>query len=257
MLGPHENSVEGVAFSPDGKRIASKTYGTLRLWDGESGKIVSVLRDHTAAIALFIFSPDGSRLISSGKYPENEAHLWDAATGRLLATLSGHRNEILAVAFSPDGKRVATGSVDQSARLWDGYTGQLLAVLAGHTGQVQHILFSPNGTRVATASDDATIRLWDAQTGEAIGVLCEHGVGVDWNCPPVFTPDGSKLVSNSSGDGTLRVWDLNQIERNILRGHKSFVYDVAFNPNGEQVASAAWDGTASLGTPRPAGKRAN
>ena len=75
-------------------------------------------------------------------------------------------------------------------------------------------------------------------------MLRGHGDG--FNCAPVFTPDGSRLVSGST-DGTVRIWDMNLVERNgILRGHESFVYDVAFSPNGEQVASAAWDGTARL-----------
>ena len=65
-------------------------------------------------------------------------------------------------------------------------------------------------------------------------------------CAPVFTPDGSRLVSGSA-DGTVRIWDMSLVERNgILRGHESYVYDVAFSPDGEQVASAAWDGTARL-----------
>ena len=78
-----------------------------------------------------------------------------------------------------------------------------------------------------------------------IGVLRGHGDGFP-DCPPVFTPDGSRLVSGST-DGTVRIWDMSLVERNgILRGHESYVYDVAFSPNGEQVASAAWDGTARL-----------
>src|SRR5207253_6574280 len=78
------------------------------------------------------------------------------------------------------------------------------------------------------------------------GVLRGHGDGFDPDCPPVFTPDGSRLVSGST-DGTVRVWDMSLVEHNgVLRGHESYVYDVAFSPDGEQVASAAWDGTARL-----------
>src|SRR5262249_54837443 len=73
-----------------------------------------------------------------------------------------------------------------------------------------------------------------------------RGHGNAFNCVPVFTPDGSRLVSGSA-DGTVRVWDMSLVERNgILRGHESYVYDVAFSPDGGQVASVAWDGTARL-----------
>jgi WD40 repeat protein len=246
VLAPHSGRVEFLAYAPNGGRIASRSGSVIHLWDSESGNGISVLRDHAAEITSVVFSPDGSRLVSGSKYPQNAARLWEVDTGRLLAVLAGHKNEITTVTFSSDGKRVATASTDQTARLWDGYTGQLVAVLAGHAGQVMHVLFSPNGTRIATAADDATLRLWDARTGDLIGVLRGHGSAVPWNRPPVFTPDGSRLVSCSPGDGTVRVWDMSPIERNILRGHESFVYDVAFSPNGEQVASAAWDGTARL-----------
>ena len=77
---------------------------------------------------------------------------------------------------------------------------------------------------------------WNAQTGELIAVLRGHDGGFEPFCPPLFTPDGSRLVSGST-DGTVRIWDMNLVERNgILRGHKSYVYDVAFNPNGRNLA---------------------
>ncbi len=91
---------------------------------------------------------------------------------------------------------------------------------------------------------DATLRLWDGQTGDLISVLRGHSNRLN---APVFTPDGSGLVSAAGSDGTVRIWDLRLAERNgILRGHASFVYDVAFSPDGEQEASSAWDGTARL-----------
>jgi WD40 repeat protein len=244
-LGSHATRVVLLCYSPDGKRLASTADAVVYLWDGETGKAVALIRDHRARVNLLRFSPDGSRLLSAGDYPDNTARLWDAATGRSLAGLAGHKNVISAMAFSPDGRRVATASTDQTARLWDGSTGQLLAVLRGHTGIVRHVVFSPNGTRVVTAAADATLRLWDAATGELTGVLRGHEHLFPDECPPVFTPDGSRLLSGSA-EGTLRIWEISQVERNILRGHEGFVYDVGFSPDGEQVASAAWDATVCL-----------
>ncbi len=246
-LGPHGAPVVHLAYSPDGKRIASALAAApyaVHLWDGATGKAVATLPGHTAAVQGILFSPDGSRLLSWHEYPDSSARLWDAATGRALAVLAGHKNSMESAVFSPDGRRIATASLDQTARLWDGVKGELIAILGGHTGTVGHVRFGPNGTRVVTASDDATLRLWDAVTGELIGVIRGHGDSI--HCGPVFTPDGASLVSAST-DGTVRIWDLTLVERNgILRGHDKFVYDVAFSPDGEQVASAAWDGTARL-----------
>src|SRR5205823_1720856 len=134
VLGPHAKRVQLLAYSPDGKRIASATPGegaslNIHLWDGQSGRGVAVLP--TPFLDSMLFSPDGSRLLSASNYPDNAARLWDAATSRLLAVLTGHQNAIWSVAFSPDGRHAVTSSSDQTARLWDGRTGQLLAVLGG------------------------------------------------------------------------------------------------------------------------------
>src|SRR5262249_39406488 len=85
-------------------------------------------------------------------------------------------------------------------------------------------------------------------TGNLIGVLWGHNDDF-YGSAPAFTPDGSRLISGND-DGTVRIWDLNAVERNgILRGHEKYVYDVAFSPDSEQVASAAWDGTVRLWGP--------
>ena len=153
------HSVTSVAFSPDGKILASGGWGgTIKLWDVESGALLKTLKSHSKPVSSVSFSPDG-KILASGS-GDKTIKLWDVKSGTLLKTLEGHFDSVSSVSFSPDGRILASGSGDDTIKLWDVESGALLKTLRGHSESVSSVSFSPDGRILASGSRDNTIKLW-------------------------------------------------------------------------------------------------
>jgi hypothetical protein len=158
----HEDRIHSVAFSADGKTLASGGGGDyeIRLWDAATGKEVRRLTGHSYYVRSLAFSADGQYLASVTQ--DGAIFLWEAASGRLLARLRERgRDRAYSVAFSPDGKALAAADDGGTILLWEAATRkQRLKLLSPQKG-VSSLAFSPDGRTLATASPDTTVLLWD------------------------------------------------------------------------------------------------
>lgn len=257
------DEVEGIAFSPDGRKIAVLGTG----WDGAPLGIVMIwdlrtwlnrpflrIRGKLDALA---FSPDGEALATVGA-DCRAVTLWDVATGQERARLADHRGPVWSVAFSPDGETLAAASGVVPAvadrgdanrvgeiRIWDlaGPEPAPRANLVGHEYGIVSVCFSPDGETLATGGFDRAVKLWDASTGRERANLDGH---VGWVAAVAFSPDG-EILATGSHDQAVKLWDASTgQELANLSGHTGNVYSVCFSPDGAALASGSLDGSVKL-----------
>ena len=192
-------------FSSDSQKLLG--IGNNRIiyvWDVSSGKLISSLQGHSAALERANFSRDGQKIVSASR--DHTARIWQISSGKVLNTLL-HQNVVSNAQFSPDAQLIATASWDGTARVLDATTGAFRVILAGHQGAVLDAEFSQDGKQLVTASVDGTARLWNAQTGTEEAILRPIEAN---NAPePVrqafFSSDG-RYVATLSQSGQIYLW---------------------------------------------------
>ncbi len=202
----HKDNILGLAFSPDGKTLASTSAdGTTRLTETTTGKVVFETAVQSARILTVAFSPDGKSLALANAEPE--LLLLDLKTGQVIRRLRGHAREIHSLAISPNGKLLATASRDKTIRLWDLASGKELRQISSSDEAVKSVMFSPDGKLLVTGGQDKTVRILDHTTGMLVATLTGHTGPV--YCV-MFSPDG-KTIASASEDGTVKLWSAKRV----------------------------------------------
>lgn len=276
-LKGHEGAVNCVAFSPDGKFLASGGEDELvKIWNLETLENTLTLRGHFKGIKALVYSNQGDRLFSAGDRSirvwskdgteekvltghttflwslniskddnylisgsfDRQFHIWDFHKTDESIEVDGHKKSVLAVNFSPDGKYMVSGSLDKTIKLWDFKTKEIIKTFEGHSDNIYEIKFLPNSKYFISASRDKTIRLWSVEKGEIVKTYPGHKNGI---VSIDISPDGNLLLS-SSFDGEIKLWD-------ISNANNLYTYEipqqavncVRFSPDGKNFATASQD----------------
>ncbi|MCB0061665.1 MAG: WD40 repeat domain-containing protein, partial [Caldilineaceae bacterium] len=240
-----------VVFSPDGRLLASgSNSGNVRLWDVDTGELLTVLHQHQQLVWLLAFSPD-NRILATGSSDQTIC-LWDSTSGQLQRTLQGQPTEISALAIHPTGRWLASGGADRRVHLWDLSDAQQprpQQSLTDHTGWIRALAFEPQGHLLASAGYDRMIHLWEmivtpdsvpANKMRLVRTLHGHDAPIE---AVAFHPD-AKLLASAGWDKAIHLWDVETgVLLHILRGHERVVWSLAFSRDGRYLFSAGSDET--------------
>jgi WD40 repeat protein len=253
----HLSLVESMAFSPDGKFLASGSFQEVILWDVQTGAVKFRLTGYADRVVALNFSPDGKWLATGGGAPteDGEIRIVEVPSGNLVKEIkNGHSDQVFGVCFSPDGKMLATCGADKFVKVWEMPSGKFIKSFEGHTHHVMDVGWKADGKLLVSAGSEAptaisaglgVIKIWDFDKGEQKQTV---QAGTRQITRLLFVGKTGQFAT-CSGDQTVKFWNVdNGGNTRTLSGNTDYLYALGVSPDGTVVATGGEDGVVRLYT---------
>jgi tetratricopeptide (TPR) repeat protein len=232
LKGGHKRDVNCVAFSADGKTLASGSLDrTIRIWEAGTGKPLMRLGGHANGVDCVAFSPDGKYLVSR-ECLSNAYFLWNLAGGKRIKSWGGGSGSVFQIAFSPDSRLLAVEADKTAVTLLDTQSRTETTRMTGHTDEVTCLAFHPEGRLLASGGRDLTVRIWEVSSGREVQRLDGHQKVLG---SVAFSPDG-RLLATGGYDGLLSIREVDGWrEVRPIRIEQAAVRCISFGRDGRLV----------------------
>ncbi|HJT57760.1 MAG TPA: serine/threonine-protein kinase [Ktedonobacteraceae bacterium] len=249
VYGNHTNWVLAVAWSPNGKVIASGSWDTtVQVWDASNGTSLLTYKGHKQPVKSLAWSLDGA-YIASGSW-DNTVQVWESDTGQMLFGKYRHETPLESVAWSPEGMYIASAGHDGIVQVWHAFNRYHVFSYSGHTGPVWSLAWSPDSKYIASSGQDDTVQVWEALTGTRVFKYRKHKQHVT---AVAWSPNG-QMIASGDHSGTVHLWAIPDGKTLLqYQDNAGMVKALGWSPDSKRIASAVklvqvWNITKSLPT---------
>jgi WD40-like Beta Propeller Repeat len=208
--GANDVTSGALRFSPDGTLLAAGHRGVVSIHEVASGRLVSAARANMSIGRVVAFSPDGTRIVTSGEYRTSPIQVFEATTGAHLRSFTGDPEPPVALSYRPDGTEIATADYKRPiVTIWDVENGRPSRALSGHSRPVRALTYGIGGRLLVSAAPAGGVIVWNAASGERLTTLPNPS---DLTYAIALSPD-DRFVAAPVGR-QVRIWDISAVHSN-------------------------------------------